>query len=87
MYTCEQCGYTTAIKSNYTRHLNRKTSCVPPPPPPQPVVETEVKNNKGRRGLFALLCTGFTLASSFVLIRSRGNCYYRADHTAVNSRS
>lgn len=34
MYTCEQCGYTTDIKSNYTRHLNRKTSCVPVPPVP-----------------------------------------------------
>lgn len=29
MFTCNQCGYTTEIKSNYTRHCKRKTGCTP----------------------------------------------------------
>ena len=29
MYTCDQCGYNTKIKCNYTRHLNKKFPCVP----------------------------------------------------------
>ena len=27
MYTCDQCGYNTKIKCNYTRHLNKKVPC------------------------------------------------------------
>lgn len=29
MYTCEQCGYNTNSNARFTRHLNRKTRCVP----------------------------------------------------------
>ena len=29
MYSCEQCGYSTEHKSNYTRHTRRKTGCGP----------------------------------------------------------
>ena len=29
MYSCDQCGYSTEYKSNYTRHIRRKTGCKP----------------------------------------------------------
>jgi hypothetical protein len=29
MFTCEQCGYSTKVKCNLTKHLNRKTKCGP----------------------------------------------------------
>jgi hypothetical protein len=29
MYSCDQCGYSTEYKSNYTRHIRRKTGCGP----------------------------------------------------------
>ena len=27
MFSCQQCGYTTDVKSNFTRHMKRKTGC------------------------------------------------------------
>ena len=36
MHTCEHCGYTTEFKSNYVRHMNRKTVCGVTLPPPVP---------------------------------------------------
>jgi hypothetical protein len=29
MFKCDQCGYTTDVKQNYNKHINRKSKCVP----------------------------------------------------------
>lgn len=29
MFICDKCRYSTEIKSNFVRHINRKTDCTP----------------------------------------------------------
>ena len=42
MYSCEHCSYTTDVKSNLTRHLNKKKSCYNI----TAVVDTAIKRNE-----------------------------------------
>lgn len=68
MYTCEQCGYATEIKSNYTRHLNRKTTCVTVL---LPVEKVQKKKPMAlfRKGMFALTASLFILTTRSALSR------------------
>jgi uncharacterized C2H2 Zn-finger protein len=46
MFVCSKCEYTTDVKSNYIRHVNRKTDCsssTSSPSPPTPVKKRSLR--------------------------------------------
>ena len=41
MFTCEQCNYSTKVKCNFTKHLNRQVKCCPKT---SEKINTDIKN-------------------------------------------
>jgi uncharacterized C2H2 Zn-finger protein len=43
MFVCSKCEYTTDVKSNYIRHVNRKTDCTSKSPSPTSVKKRSLR--------------------------------------------